>query len=102
LTVLGTLDSALDGYLQTGALRLPGRWQITDPISTILFEARDARMIEMMGSDFEGGAPMHTRIIATSADNTFVYMFITTVPADGRHSHEGTLQAILDSVRILE
>jgi hypothetical protein len=102
LIVLGSLDSALDGYLQIGALRVPGRWEIVDPVSTMLFDGRDARVIELVGSDTEGGAPMHTRIVATSANNTFVYLFITTVPADERQTHEQTLQAILDSVRILE
>jgi hypothetical protein len=102
LSVLGSLDEALQGYLDSGPLRVPGRWQVTAPASTIVFEGRDARVVELRGSDAEGGAPMHTRMVITAADNTFVYVFITTVPADGRTTYEQTLQAMLDTVRILE
>src|SRR5690242_14761659 len=30
LEILGTLDKALNGYLQSGPLHIAGRWQVTD------------------------------------------------------------------------
>lgn len=102
LTVLGTLDNALQRYLESGPLRVPGQWEIVEPISSITFEGRDARVVELVGADNEANPPTHTRIVVTSADNTFVYVFITTVPVDRKAAYDPTLQAVLDTVRILE
>jgi len=102
ISIWGTLENALDSYLQSGPLRQSGRWTIVTPVTTTTLENRDARMVELEGSDGEGAAPLHTRIVATLADNTFVYIFITSVPVDHQNLYASTLQAMLDSVRILE
>ncbi len=102
ISIWGTLENALDSYLQSGPLRNPDRWTIVAPVSITTLEDRDARIVELEGSDSASSAPIHTRIIATLADNTFVYIFITSVPVDHQNLYASTLQAMLDSVRILE
>ncbi|MFN8373849.1 MAG: hypothetical protein U0694_13365 [Anaerolineae bacterium] len=56
ISIWGTPENALDSYLQSGPLRQSGRWTITTPITTTTLEDRDARMVELEGSDSEGGA----------------------------------------------
>ncbi|MBI1259415.1 MAG: hypothetical protein GC204_18260 [Chloroflexi bacterium] len=102
LSIMGTLDSALDRYLQSGPLRTPGRWQITDPAHTIEFDGRDARMTQLEGADVQGTPALHTQIITTSANNSLVYLLITTVPVSKRAAYEPTLDAMLKTVQILE
>jgi hypothetical protein len=102
LSVFGTLDNALDQYLRNGPLRVSGRWEITQAVSPVLIEGREARIVELQGSDIEGGEPMYTRIIATSADNSFVYVFITLNPVDRQAIFASTLAAMLNTVEILE
>jgi hypothetical protein len=98
----GSLNTAVERYLNSGPLRVEGRWQIVEEVSTIVFQERDARLVALEGTDVEGGAPLHTRIIATSANNTFVYLFITTVPVERRSVLEPTLEAMLETIEILE
>jgi hypothetical protein len=102
LSISGSLDEALNSYLQSGPLRVAGRWVITVEIKRMTLEGRDARMVELVGSDQPNGIRLHTRIIATTADNTFVYLFITTAPSDEQARFEPLFKAILDSVAILE
>ncbi|MFN8450103.1 MAG: hypothetical protein U0521_16350 [Anaerolineae bacterium] len=102
LSVVGTLDAALDSYLNNGPLSDSDRWRITDPVQTVQIDGRDARSVSVQGSDSDGAPEMHARIVITSADNTFVYFFITAVPVDKRDRYDPTFDAMLASVRILE
>ncbi|MEP7290568.1 MAG: hypothetical protein ABI835_02240 [Chloroflexota bacterium] len=102
LTVVGTLDEGLDRYLNLGPLRTQGLWQITQPVSTTTFNGRDARAVELEGSNAEGTPRLFTRVVATVADNSFVYLIITSTPAERRAAFEPTLNAILDTIQILE
>ncbi len=102
LSISGSLDEALNNYLQSGPLRVTGRWSITAEISQTRLEGRDARVVELVGSDQPDALRLHTRMIATAADNTFVYLFITTAPEGEQARYEPLFKAILESVEILE
>ena len=102
LSVVGTIDKALDSYLQGGPLHTPGQWQVTSPAQPIQFDRRDARVAEIEGANVAGTPAIHTKIIATSSNNTFVYLVITTVPVSKRAALEPTLEAMLKTVQILE
>ncbi len=99
LAVVGDLENALDRYLQNGPLRVSGKWQIITPAQATQLEQRDARVVELKSTD---AMPIRTRIIATSADNTFVYLFVTSVPEDKLASYQPTFEAMLASIHILE
>lgn len=102
LSISGTLEQALTDYLQSGPLRVAGRWAITAQISRTTVEGRDARVVELVGSDQPDALRLHTRVIATTADNTFVYLFISTSPETEQAHYEPLFKAILESVQILE
>ncbi len=50
LSVVGSLDNALDRYLQNGPLRISGQWQITQAANVFQFQDRDARVVELQAS----------------------------------------------------
>jgi hypothetical protein len=102
LSVVGSLENALDRYLNSGPLRTPERWEITIATRATQIDQRDALLVELQGADRENAPTLHTRIIVTSADNTFVYFFITTVPSERSASFDLTFDAMLATVRILE
>jgi hypothetical protein len=102
LSVMGTIDKALESYLQGGPLHTPGQWQVTSAAQPIQFDRRDARVTEIEGANVQGTLPIHTKIIVTSSTNTFVYLIITTVPVSKRAALEPTLEAMLKTVKILE
>lgn len=102
LSISGTLDNALESYLQSGPLAEEGLWQIITAIHNGTVDGRDARVVELQGSNVEGAPPLHTRIMATTSDNTFVYMIVTTAPADRVAAFAPTLDAITASIQILE
>lgn len=102
LSISGSLDEALNNYLQTGPLRVTGLWDIMGEMSRTTLEGRDARVVELVGSDQSDALRLHTRMIATTADNTFVYLFITTAPESEQAHYEPLFKAILESVEILE
>ncbi len=102
LSVTGTLDNALDRYLQNGPLRVPGRWQITSAIQTLQIDGRDARQVEIEGADAPGSPPLHTKIVVTASNNTLVYFLSTTMPVSKRAAFEPTLDAMLKTVHLLE
>ncbi len=101
-SLTGTLENALIDYLNGAPLKTPGRWRLTDQIHAIQFQARDARVVEIEGSDTAGGTLMHSQIVATESDNSFVYLIITLVPADDQAAAQPTLDAMLATVEILE
>ena len=87
--------------LQEGPLRTEGLWQVTVPESDITLDGRSARVIELEGAE-RGAPPSHTRIIATAADNTLIYLFITTAPLTDAAQYRPTFDAMLASVKIFE
>lgn len=102
LSIVGTLDAAMERYLQSGPLREPDRWHITEESQPTQLEGRDARVVTVEGADNAGAPAMHARIIVTTADNTFVYFFVSAVPVDKREQYEPTFDGMLATVRILE
>jgi hypothetical protein len=102
LSVSGSLETALIEYLNGGPLRTPGQWRVTDPIHSIEFHGRDARMVEVEGANNSASPTMHSRIIVTASDNSFVYLFITLMPLTKIEVSLPTLDAMLASVEILE
>lgn len=102
LTVVGTLDAALDRYLALGPLSDETLWKIVEPTRTTTFEGRDARAVDLQGANAEGAPELYTRVIATVADNTFVYLFVLSTPAERRAAFDPTLNAMLETIRILE
>jgi len=102
LTVVGTLDAALDRYLELGPLSDQALWEVVEPIRATTFEGRDARAVDLQGANAEGAPELYTRVIATAADNTFVYLFVLSTPAERRAAFDPTLNAMLETIRILE
>jgi hypothetical protein len=102
LSISGSLEGALDGYLQAGPLNGDGLWQVTLPVHETMLDNREARTVELEGSNAPGIALLHTRITATAADNTFVYLVVASAPADRVANFTPTLNAILQTFEILE
>jgi hypothetical protein len=102
LSIVGTLDAALDRYLQNGPLHTAGLWQVTTAAHTTQFQGQDAREVELEGSDSAGQPTSHTQIIATTSKNQFVYLVITAVPVSKQAAYDPTLAAMLAAVQILE
>lgn len=102
LTVVGTLDAALDRYLSLGPLSNEAQWEVVEPIRVTTFEGRDARAVDLQGANAEGAPELYTRVIATVADNTFVYLIVLSTPAERRDAFDPTLNAMLETIRILE
>ena len=101
LNLAGSLSGAIDMYLQDGPLRTEGLWEVTVPEADTTIDGRAARTIELEGSE-PGGVPSHTRVVATAADNTLVYLFVTTAPLTDAAQFRPTFDAMLASVAIFE
>ncbi len=102
LSISGTLDNALDRYLQSGPLSEEGLWHVTTATHQVTLDGRDARAVELEGANAAGLPQLHTRITATVADNSFVYLLVTTAPADRVDAFAPTLDAITATFQILE
>ncbi len=102
LSIVGSLDAALERYLRNGPLRVAGRWTITSPAQPVEFAGRGALSVEVEGADAANAPAYHSRILAAAADNSIVYFFVASVPVEKRAAHELTLEAMLDTVQLLE
>ncbi len=102
LSTVGTLDAALDRYLQNGPLHTPGRWQVVNAAHAVQFHGQDSRLAELQGSDSASQLTQDTQIIATTSKNQFVYLLITAVPVSKQAAYDPTLAAMRDAVKILE
>lgn len=102
LSISGTLDAALNNYLQSGPFAEEGLWRVTLAAHESTIDQREARIVELQGANLAGAPELHTRITATAADNTFVYMIVTTTPADRVTAFSPTLDAIIATLQILE
>ncbi len=102
ISIPGSLTAALDSYLENGPLSDPEHWRITEPARDTTFDGRPARVVDLQGQQDTDDSAIYSQIIATTSENTFVYMFILTVPVDLYDRFEPTMNAMLDSVRLLE
>lgn len=102
LSISGSLEGALDSYLQAGPLNGDGLWQITVPPYETVLDNREARTVELEGSNAPGIALLHTSITVAAADNTFIYLVVASSPAERVANFAPTLDAILQTFEILE
>ena len=102
LSVYGNLDEALDRYLRRGPLRPDRQWAKTGDVTTTTFLGRDARRVEIQGKENAVSPELRAQVIATVAQNTFVYIVVLTAPSAEWEQHQATLQAMLDTLQILE
>lgn len=98
----GSLDAALSQYLSRGPLSAERQWQVTDEARAITFLGRDARRVELYGRENDASPLSRARIVTTAAANTFVYYLVITAPDDQWADLAPTLEAVLNSVEILE
>ena len=66
------------------------------------FEGREARTTIVEGSDVVGGVRLRAEITATSSDNTFIYFIVVTMPAEKYAQFAPTMDAIVETIQILE
>jgi hypothetical protein len=102
LGTFGSLEEAFDLYLRRGPLREDRFWEQQEEISGFTFDSRPALRVEIAGREFEDSPESRARILATLAQNTFVYVIALTAPQESWSAVEPTLQAMLDSLDILE
>jgi hypothetical protein len=102
LATFGSLEEALDLYLRRGPLREDRFWEQQGQITSITFRNRPALRVEIAGREFEDSPESRVNILATLAQNTFVYIIAMTAPLENWAAVERTLQAMLDSLEILE
>lgn len=99
--ITGDLSGAIAMYLEAGPQRQPGMFEITMPETDTTIDGRPGRVIELEGAE-PGGIAMHSRVAAVEADNSFIYLFIMSLPRRQRDAYRATFDLILDSVRIFE
>jgi hypothetical protein len=102
VSVYASLDEALDQYLRRGPLRSDRQWHKLGDISRSTFLQRDALVVDIEGAENQASPVMRGHIIATTANNTFVYIIIFTAPLETWERDERALRAILGSLQILE
>jgi hypothetical protein len=102
ISVYGSLAEALDLYLRRGPLRSDRTWSRLTEITSSTFQGREALVVDLEGTENEVSPKLHAHIIATPAQNTFFYIMVLTAPSDEWSYHEPTLQAMLESLQILE
>lgn len=102
LGTFGSLEAALDLYLRRGPLRADRFWQQQGEVSSGAFRDRPALRVEIAGRENADSPESRGRIVATLAQNTFVYIIALTAPLTDWAAVEPTLQAMLDSLEILE
>jgi hypothetical protein len=102
LSVYGSLDEALDLYLRRGPLRPDRQWQQLGEIERSPFEGREALIVEIQGKENEVSPELRARVLATTAENSFVYIIVLTAPVEAWETQEATLFAMLQSVKLLE
>jgi hypothetical protein len=102
LAAFGALEEALDLYLRRGPLREDRLWEQQGQITTTTLRNRPALRVEITGREFQDSPESRVNILATLAQNTFVYVIAMTAPLENWPAVERTLQAMLDSLEILE
>lgn len=102
LSVYGSLGEALDLYLRRGPLRPDREWRQVGEIERSTFDGRESLIVEIQGRENEVSPELHARVLATTAENSFVYLIVLTAPLEQWQEQEAILFAMLESVRLLE
>ena len=71
-------------------------------MSRSTFLQQEALVVDIEGAENKVSPVMRGHIIATTAQNTFVYIIVLTAPVETWERDERTLSAMLDSLQILE
>jgi len=102
LAMEGSLEAALDEYMQRGPLRPNRQWQMLGEITPTTFKGREALTVEVQGSEFEDWPALRTRITALRAGVVTIYLFIQSAPVDQWEAELPLLDSILNSVELYE
>ncbi len=102
LGMYGSLEAALDEYMQRGPLRPEHGWEMVGEIEPVTFKGLEALEVEVQGSEFEGWENLHARIIATQPSSLVIYLFVLAAPVDQWEASQPVLTSVLDSVELFE
>lgn len=102
VSVYDSLDAALDQYLNRGALSPGKQWHKLGEITRTTFLGRDALTVELQGLENAASPEQRVKILATTAQNSFIYYIILSAPVATWETDEPLLKAVLDSLQILE
>lgn len=97
-----TLQEALTIYMENGPLRYGTDWTITEDIYDTTLDERPAVRVALEGADRAESERLHSEIVLTRADNSFIYVIAITTPLAQWQNMRPTLSAILESIAILE
>ncbi len=99
----GDLPATLEYYLAHGPEVTNRQWTRLTDITPVAFDGgREAVAIDLQGREFEGDPELRIRLLVTRADSLAVYVFGASAPAEDWGTDGPLLQAILDSVHIVE
>ena len=102
MTEVETLAAALDLFLERGPLAESRSWEVVEAAQATEVNGRDALVAVLEGAEFEDSQPLHSEITVTRSDSGIFYVFAASASVEQWPEVEGTIQAILDSVTILE
>jgi hypothetical protein len=102
LSVYGSLAEALDLYLRRGPLRPDRQWRKISEIAATTFDEREALVVDLQGKENDASPELRAHVLATLADNSFVYVIVLTAPVEQWEQQEKTLWAMLESLKLLE
>lgn len=102
LGMYGSLEAALDEYMQRGPLRPDHGWETVGEITPTTFRGLEALEVEVQGSEFEGWENLHARIIAAQPSSLVIYLFVLAAPVDQWEASLPVLTRVLDSVELFE
>ncbi|MCB9459705.1 MAG: hypothetical protein H6670_08650 [Anaerolineaceae bacterium] len=102
MTEVETLDDALTLFLERGPLADGPAWEVIEAARAIQIDGRDARITVLEGADIEGAERLRSEIAVTESDSGVYYVFAATAGIAQWPETEPIIQAILDSVDILE
>ncbi len=102
LAASGSLNEALATYLNEGPLREDRHWELMGEITPITFDERQALTLDLEGREAEDKPELHTHLVITRATNGSVYILAASAPVAEWERHWPVLEAILESVDIVE
>ena len=102
MTEVETLQAALDLFLERGPLAESRSWEIVEAAQATEVDGRDALVAVLEGAEFEDSEPLRSEITVTQSDSGIFYVFATSASVEQWPEVASTIQAILDSVTILE
>ncbi len=102
LAAVNNLDEALDVYLENGPLHPNNSWDIVIEQKTTSIGKREGLLIELMGRDIDDGPLLRTRILVARAGSGAIYFMTFTTPEDTWGDLVSTLDAIQETIEIIE